>query len=272
MLGNIHKMKGVLADPVEYYFILNDQKIPLNQYLEKKITLEFTGEIHCIQCGRKTNKSFQQGYCFPCMRRLQECEFCIIHPERCHVEQGTCPQDDWAHRQCYQQHIVYLANASGLKVGITRHNHVPTRWIDQGARQALPIYQVANRYQAGKIEVAFKQYVSDRTNWRAMLKQDAELIDLEKQRRRLIDEAKDGIEQALSGFKEEGYAAIDKADSVEINYPIVQYPDKISSLSLDKTPVVAGVLLGIKGQYLILDTGVINVRKFSGYQVKLNLG
>ncbi len=260
-------MKGTLDSPIQYHLRLGEHEIHLNPLLGKPIRLSFTGQMHCIQCGRKINKTFQQGYCFPCLRRLQECDLCVIYPERCHVEEGTCPQDDWAHAQCYQEHIIYLANTSGLKVGITRHTQVPTRWIDQGARQALPIFQAANRYQSGLIEVALKQYVSDRTNWRVMLKQEANLIDLYKERDRLLAQAHNEIESVISGFKPGDICPIDPSEIVELSYPITQYPEKITSLSFDKTPDISGVLLGIKGQYLILDAGVINIRKFGGYEV-----
>ena len=52
-------------------------------------------------------------------------------------------------------------------------------------------------------------------------------------------------------------------------YPVEQYPEKVKSHNLDKTPVIRGKLQGIKGQYLILDTGVINIRKYSGYELRI---
>ena len=119
--------------PVSYYLSLAEEQIPLNQFIGKKIQLNYLGKIYCIQCGRETKKSFQQGFCFPCYRRLLECNLCIIHPEKCGYYQGTCQPGDWAHAHCIQPHVVYLANTSGLKVGITRETQVPTRWIDQGA-------------------------------------------------------------------------------------------------------------------------------------------
>lgn len=270
IIGNIQKMRGVLVasdtashnftnPTVTYHFIIGNHKIPLNPFLGNTLNLHFTGKIHCIQCQRETKKSFQQGYCFPCLQRLHECNLCIIHPEKCKVEEGRCSTDDWAHQQCHQQHIVYLANSSGLKVGITRANNATTRWIDQGARQGLVIYQVANRYQAGKIEVAFKKYVSDRTNWRNLLKQDSNTIDLIAERDRLMNLAQTDVQPQSN--------LISESKPYEINYPILEYPKKIQSLSFDNDPKVSGTLLGIKGQYLILDTGVINIRKFGGYEI-----
>jgi len=269
--GNLRKMKTILASPVEYYFRIGEQEIFLNDLLGKNISLAFTGVINCIQCGRKTNKSFQQGYCYPCMQRLNECNNCAIFPERCKVEEGGCPEDDWAHAHCHAKQIVYLANSSGLKVGITRESHVPMRWIDQGAIQAIPIFKANNRYQCGLMEVAIKQNVSDRTNWRAMLKNDVNKLDLLQERDRLLLEANLAVQSVLDKTAG-GVVAIEQADVVDIEYPVLQYPQKITSLSLDKTPEISAVLQGIKGQYLILDAGVLNIRKFGGYEVGCSFG
>lgn len=266
--GTLIKMPVTMANPVRYQLVIGKKDFLLNDLLGKKIMLRYTGQIFCIQCGRHINKSFQQGYCFPCLRRLQECDLCILHPERCHVAQGTCPKDDWAHVQCYQQHIVYLANSSALKVGITRYTHVPTRWVDQGATQALPIFNVANRYQAGIMEVALKKFVADKTDWRRMLKQDAAPIDLFQLRDELFVNAEKEIAQVIATFQTSDITPIVDATPLEITYPVLEYPEKVLSLSFDKTPEISGILQGIKGQYLILDTGVLNVRKFAGYDVE----
>lgn len=268
IVGTLRKMKTVLKTPVEYQFIIGDHDIPLNKQLQKKISLSYTGNIYCIHCGRKTSKSFQQGYCYPCMQRLNECGNCAIFPERCKVEEGTCPQDDWAHAQCHSRQIIYLANASGLKVGITRDSHIPTRWIDQGAIQAVPIFDAENRYRSGLIEVALKAFVSDRTNWRAMLKNDVVALDMLAERDQLLKQA-DASLKTLLADSDNKLIPITNAQPIVIEYPVNEYPSKVTSLSLDKQPDIDGVLLGIKGQYLILDTGVLNIRKFGGYEVGL---
>ena len=266
LTGNLRKMKSKLTSPVEYQLIVGDQAVSLNELLGKTIGFSYTGVINCIQCGRKTNKSFQQGFCFPCMQRLNECGNCAIFPERCQVETGTCPEDDWAHSHCHAKQIVYLANSSGLKVGITRETHVPTRWIDQGAIQAIPVFEASNRYRCGMMEVALKQYVSDRTNWRAMLKNTVEKLDLIKERDQLFQEAKKSVEKVIKESNG-GIVSIENVAPIEIEYHVLEYPEKIVSLSLDKTPEISGVLKGIKGQYLIFDIGVLNVRKFGGYEI-----
>ena len=146
--GALRKMATELDQPVTYTMVLGDTRVPLNALLGQSIALEFLGQINCIHCDRVTSKSFNQGYCYPCFRRLAQCDSCIMSPEKCHYEQGTCREPDWGLANCMIDHIVYLANTSGLKVGITRHSQVPTRWMDQGATQALPIFRVASRFQS----------------------------------------------------------------------------------------------------------------------------
>ncbi len=269
--GHIRKMKTVLEDVVQYHLPLGDQRISLNQHLGQKITLTHTGNIHCINCGRKTNQSFSQGYCFPCMRSLARCDSCIIKPELCHYHEGTCREPQWGEENCMQTHIVYLANTSGIKVGITRGSQVPTRWMDQGAVAALPIFKVSNRLLSGKVEVLLKQNMSDKTNWRAMLKGHIEPVDLLQFR---DQEMTVWMEQLAPVFKQEGEQAITACEEQQvttINYPVNKYPEKVTSFNFDKTPQVSGLLNGIKGQYLILDGGVINMRKFAGYEIELEI-
>lgn len=253
--------------PAQYFLQLKDNVLPLNELLDTKIKLTHSGNKYCIQCNRKTSKTFQQGYCFPCYRRLQECD-CMLRPEKCRINEGICKPDDWAHAQCFGDHIVYLANASGIKVGITRKPNVPSRWLDQGAIQALPIFETKNRLQAGLVEVVIKQYISDKTNWRAMLKANPESINLFEQR----DIVYDTIEKELKTIQNTHPEQITRIDSkaYDFSYPIIQFPEKIHSLNLDKDHIAEGKLQGMKGQYLFLSGNVINIRKFGGYEVELN--
>ncbi len=267
--GNLRKMRGEATDPVSYQLPLNETLVPLNPFIGQEICLEFTGKINCIHCNRVIKKSYQQGYCYPCMMRLAECDFCIIHPERCHHDKGTCRDDDWAHAVCMKPHVVYIANTSGLKVGITRQSHVPTRWIDQGAIQALPIFQVSNRFQSGVLEVAFKQFVNDKTQWRKMLNSPGEPMDMFAERDALIERAEKILRPAIEQFPEGDIFPLTDATEFTFKYPVNTYPEKVSSLSFDKTPKIQSVLNGIKGQYLIFDSGVINIRKFAGYHINL---
>ena len=268
--GTLRKMRSRLSQPVEYQLRLGKEEISLNPLLEKKISLQYSGLINCTNCGRKTKKSFNSGYCYPCFQRLAECDSCIIHPEKCHFDQGTCRDPAWGERFCLQDHIVYLANSSGLKVGITRGTQVPTRWIDQGATQALAIIRVRTRLQSGEVEVMFKQFVADKTNWRDMLKGQATPLDMHAEAKRLIDKCQSDLKELEDKFGFFAISVLNGVDVVSIDYPVVSYPEKVTSLNFDKAPIVEGTLLGIKGQYLILDSGVINMRRFAGYEVALH--
>ena len=270
--GGARKMVVRLEEPVSYSLPLGDEQYPLNPLLGQTVHLRYEGVINCIHCNRKTNKSFSQGYCYPCFKRLAQCDSCIVSPEKCHFAAGTCREPEWGEQHCMIDHVVYLANTSGLKVGITRGSQVPTRWIDQGATQARPIFRVATRLQSGLVESLFKDHVADKTNWQAMLKGVPEPRDLEEARLELMSAGADGID-ALQ--RDHGPTAIteltDQVDT-QITFPVLEYPEKVKSFNLDKTPLVGGTLLGIKGQYLIFDTGVINIRKYGGYQLSLLAG
>ena len=262
VIGNLEKMRVQHTAPVLYSLPVGDESVALNPLLGKKITLRYTGDINCIHCGRKTNKSFQQGYCYPCMQKLARCDLCILKPELCHFHQGTCREPEWGREHCMIQHIVYLAVSSGLKVGITRHTQIPTRWIDQGAIAAVPIARVVSRYDAGRLEVALKAHFADKTNWRNMLKNTVDAIDLYEEKTRI----RSVLTELLKDYPG---AVLAETPICNFEYPVLQYPSKIKSLSFDKTPQVEGTLLGIKGQYLLLDTGVINIRNHSGYKITL---
>ena len=267
--GIVRKMRSRLGQPVSYSARLSGNEIALNPLIDQQLKLIFSGGIYCIHCNRKTNKSFNQGYCYPCFQKLAQCDSCIIHPERCHLEQGTCREPAWGEKYCMQDHIVYLANSSGLKVGITRATQVPTRWIDQGATQALAIMRVRSRLQSGTLEMAFKQHVADKTNWRDMLKGKAAELDMAGERDRLLAACEEDIKELKDRFGFLAISVLKGIDPVSIDYPVQAYPEKITSLNFDKGQVVSGTLKGIKGQYLIFDSGVINLRRFSGYEVEL---
>jgi hypothetical protein len=202
------------------------------------------------------------------MRSLAECDSCIVKPELCHFAEGTCRDEEWAKSHCMQDHFVYLANSSGVKVGITRHTQVPTRWIDQGATQALPMYRVASRHISGLLEVIIKNHVADKTDWRKMLKGDPEPMDLAVKRDELFVECETEIHRLSDTLPKDSIQQLSDESVTSIDYPVMEYPAKVTSLNFDKTPTVAGVLLGIKGQYLILNCGVINMRKFGGYEIE----
>ncbi len=269
MEGPIEKMVTRLAQPVQYQLPMGDDLVDLNPLIGSELTLSYTGKISCIACGRKTNKSFNQGYCYPCFKRLAACDQCIVRPELCHFHEGTCREPDWGKAQCFGPHVVYLANSSGLKVGITRASQLPTRWIDQGASQALPIFEVTDRRTAGLVEAHMRSFVSDRTDWRKMLKGSPAPVALEDERERLLL----AVREFIDPLNEEADAikvrpAVDHA-VCEITFPVDEYPQKVKTHNFDKAPSVSGRLTGIKGQYLMMGDLVFNVRKFAGYVMEL---
>lgn len=270
--GALRKMRADLSSDgsVNYRMVIGEQEIALNSLIGQQLTLSYSGHIDCQHCGRKTKKSYSQGYCFPCMQKLAQCDMCIMKPETCHYDKGTCREPEWGENHCMISHYVYLANTSGLKVGITRHTQIPTRWIDQGATQALPIFKVSTRLQSGLVEIALAEFIADKTNWRAMLKGNADALDLKA----IAEELKPKIAEKLANLKlTYGADAITELDEsvVDLHFPVSQYLTKISSFNFDKTPDVSGTLIGIKGQYLIFETGVINLRKFTSYHIKLQV-
>jgi hypothetical protein len=268
--GHLAKMHAQLGQQVQYSLPVDDQLLPLNDLLGKAVTLEYLGEIHCIHCGRRSKKSFNQGYCYPCFTKLPQCDSCIMSPEKCHYHQGTCRDPAWGDQYCFTDHFVYLANSSGVKVGITRGSQVPTRWIDQGATQALPIFRVQSRYQAGLIEDCLRAHIADRTHWQKMLKGNAEPVDLAELRDQLFALSEADLSLLEQEFGLQALQRLYTESTVEISFPVLQFPEKVKSFNLDKQPLIEGLLQGIKGQYLIFDTGVINIRKFTGYHVQFS--
>jgi len=274
MQGQLRKMPARLepagANPVQYELPLGDQLVALNPLLGKPIKLRYTGNMFCLHCNRSIKKSFNQGYCYPCFTSLAQCDMCIMKPETCHHAAGTCREPSWGEEFCFQPHIVYLANSSGIKVGITRQTQIPTRWIDQGAVQALPIFKVQSRYISGLIEIAIAKHVSDKTSWQQMLKSKAAPIDLLAKRDELVAVCKAELAEIVQRFGSQAIEFLTDEPVVDIDFPVDNYPVKVKSFNFDKNAEVSGVLHGIKGQYLLLDSGVINIRKFAGYEVEFS--
>ena len=262
LAGPIKMMKTTLVDGRATYSLpIGREVVEMNSLIGKPIKLTFIGDISCSNCGNRTSKSFSQGYCFPCARSLARCDMCIMKPETCHYHLGTCREPEWGLSNCFSPHIVYLANSSGPKVGITRASNMPDRWIDQGAISALPILKVNSRIDSGQIESALKPFIADKTNWRKMLKNEVEPTDLLEIKNGLLEKIPELINHLEAKQLDD--------EMLNINYPVLKYPTKIVSLNFDKTPSISGVLDGIKGQYLLLDSGVLNMRKFSSYHIEL---
>jgi hypothetical protein len=258
--GNIRKMGSSPGEVIQYQLPLGNQKVEMNPLIGHHIQLAYLGKINCIRCGRETTRSFAQGYCYPCFTTAPETEECVLRPELCRAHEGEARDIEYARNHCLIEHVVYLSLTSGLKVGVTRNTQVPTRWIDQGAVQAIELARTPNRFTAGQIEVALKAHMDDKTHWGKMLTgQGPEGIDLVSEKKRVGLLVREELKR---------YLVTDDRVS-HLVYPVAQYPEKVRSLNFDKEPEVSGILAGIKGQYLIFnDNRVLNIRKFGGYLVR----
>ncbi len=258
--GNLRKMQSALDSKVHYQLAMGDDLVDMNGLIGHAVRMSFDGQINCIECGRETKKSFGQGFCYPCFRDSPAASECIIRPELCRAHEGEARDMEWAQAHCLTEQVVYLAKSSAIKVGITRNSQVPTRWIDQGASEAIVFAQAPNRYTAGCIEVAMKSFLTDRTNWQRMLKNEISDADLLEKKEALAREIAPEFRDYITADTE----------VCAITYPVADYPAKVKSLSFDKLPEIEGRLAGIKGQYLIFDDGrVLNIRKHNGYFISL---
>lgn len=265
--GTLAKMRASLLNgEVQYRLPVGDEEVALNAFIGKTLTLTHTGNIFCCSCGKKTKKSYSQGHCFVCMKKLASCDMCIMKPETCHFSEGTCREPQWGEDNCFVDHYVYLSNTSSIKVGITRHTQIPTRWIDQGATQGLPIAKVKNRLISGLVEIELAKLIADKTNWRTLLKGNNEPLALKEAALELLPQVEEAIAKIQAEHGEDSVELLDE-NILDITFPVNEFPTKIVSHNFDKNPEVTGVLNGIKGQYLLFDTGVINIRKFGSYEI-----
>ncbi|MCY1720811.1 DUF2797 domain-containing protein [Prolixibacteraceae bacterium Z1-6] len=261
--GNILKMKAELATPVKYTLPIGENQIDMNALVGQEIKMNFTGQINCISCGKRTKTSFNQGFCYNCLQTAPEASESVIRPELSKTHFGIARDLEWGQKHDLIDHFVYLAVSSEVKVGVTRFHQIPTRWIDQGASFAIKLAKTPNRHIAGVIEVFLKNYFTDKTNWRAMLKDEVRQdIDLLQEKQKVID---------LLPSELQKYVDIEN-EVTDIKYPVEQFPTKIKSIGFDKLPEIEGRLLGIKGQYLLLDDDrVLNIRKHNGYFLRVEI-
>ena len=259
--GVLTKMQTEIGEPIQYYLVFETDFINVNQLLDKKIKISFV-RYQCLGSG-ENKKIYRQGYCYEEFYKQPATGDWVMRPELSKAHLGIEDRDlEYEKKVQLQPHIVYLANSSNVKVGVTRKTQVPTRWIDQGAHEAIEIVEVPNRYLAGITEVALKEHVADKTNWRSMLKNDIKDENLVFHREQLKDFIPDEVKEYF----------IDNGKETELHFPVLQYPEKVKSLNLEKTPEYSGVLKGIKGQYLIFeDNTVFNVRNHEGYVVELTV-
>ena len=260
--GVLKKMQTEIGNPIQYYLVFETSFLNLNQLLEKNITINFAG-YQCLNCGKK-KKIFRQGFCYDCFYSSPAVGSWIMKPELSTAHLGIADRDlAYEEKVQLQPHVVYLAISSEVKVGVTRNTQIPYRWIDQGAEVAISVVEVPNRYLAGITEVALKSHFSDKTNWRKMLTNDIITTDLWNEKIKVENLLPDEVRP---------YFDIDSSKIVKLNYPVLYYPKKINSLSLEKTPHFEGKLIGIKGQYLIFEDGtVFNVRSSEGIVVTIEV-
>jgi hypothetical protein len=257
--GVLKKMITEIGSPIRYYLNLESDFLEMNQLLDQTVKINFLG-TQCLSC-HDSKPIFRQGFCKNCFFENPSAGDWIMRPELSKAHLGEEDRDlEYEKKVQLQPHSVYLALSSHLKVGVTRKTQIPTRWIDQGAHQAVGILEVPNRYLAGVAEISLKEHFSDKTNWRKMLQNDYEEI--------LWTTA---INQAIDALPKDLKPHIIRDQLVtELQFPVLQYPEKVKSLNLEKENSYTGVLKGIKGQYLIFeDQTVYNIRSNEGTVVEM---
>ncbi len=262
--GNLRKMYAKLEQGnVAYQLHVGDERLDLNFLLGKQLQLYFTGKINCMHCGKVTKKSYAQGYCYQCFSTLPQTDEGVLHPEKDLSYLGISRDMEWAEKNSLIPHFVYLSLTDKVKVGVTRHTQVPTRWIDQGASQAIILAETPNRHIAGVIEVYLKQHFADKTNWKQMLTQiQLPMVDLVAEKERAISVLHPELQQYVS----------ENNEITHLQYPIQKVPTALKSIKLETEKTIKKALKGIKGQYLLFDDDIaLNIRNHGGYEVEVEL-
>lgn len=257
--GVLKKMITELGTPIRYFLNLENDFVALNQFLDQKVRLDFAG-TQCLYC-HTYKPIFRQGFCQSCFFEIPSTGDWVMRPELSKAHLGEEDRDlEYEKKVQLQPHWVYLALSSHLKVGVTRKSQIPTRWIDQGAHQALGLLEVPNRFLAGIAEVSLKDHFSDKTNWRKMLQNDYQEVHWQD----AINLAIENLPEDLKSYLIKDYRF------TELQFPVLQYPEKVKSLNLEKEKSYSGVLKGIKGQYLLFeDQTVYNIRSNEGTLVEI---
>ena len=257
--GSIASYKLPLVNVLDY-----TESIPLNEWVGKEICIEFTSNIHCIATGKKIKKTYGEGLSYDAFLSSPLSSPSIVNPELSRIHEGIALRDfEWEQKHHNQPHFVYLSRTSDIKVGVTRSTNLYSRWIDQGATEGIRLAETPYRQLAGSIEVMLKEFLADKTAWQAMLKGEcSDMSSLLEKKNRLLDELPEEVHPFIA----------DNDQVIAITYPILQHPTKPKSIKLDTTPKVEGVLMGIKGQYLLLDNDrVFNVRSHAAYEVHVSI-
>ena len=253
--GNIRKMRTELSDEVQYTLPLYEvieplEMVSMNQFIGQEISLQFENEINCVVTGKRIKKAYGDGMSYDAFMSSPMASPSIIRPELSRIHEGIALRDkEWEEKHHLTPHLVYLSLTSEVKVGVTRETNIPYRWIDQGAVEAIILAEVPYRQLAGAIEVALKEYRSDKTNWRKMLKNEYEPTNLLDHKDELIAYLDEDLQQFIS----------DNDEITKIKYPVMSYPIKVTSMKLDKIPLIEKKLKGIKGQYLIFSDDTVSI-------------
>ena len=257
--GNLSKLSSKWSEPIQYTMELNEHVVSLNEMIGKKLEIKFSGRINCVVCGNQTKKSFNHGFCYNCFQMAPQADESVFNPELSKAQFGVSRDMEWSEKNDLIDHILYLSLTNDLKVGVTRHHQIPTRWIDQGADAAIAVAKTPNRHIAGVMEKYLKQFYKDKTDWRKMLKNEKEgEYNLVEEKKSLMDKLPMELKRYI----------LPENEVRNFVYPVTGFPTKVTSVNLLKTPELEGELKGIKGQYLYLDQNrVFNVRNHSGYYV-----
>ncbi|MCY0877090.1 MAG: DUF2797 domain-containing protein [Firmicutes bacterium] len=261
--GFMRELDHSAANPVQYTIRLGDDEAAVNEWIGHTVTVTFLNEKRCIVCNRKVNKLYQGGYCFPCVTSLAQTDLCIVKPHECHFHLGTCRDATFGETHCMIPHYVYLSVSSQAKVGLTRKGRQLRRWVDQGATSAVLLAQVPTRKDAGELEMEIARTMPDKTDWRKLVQGVSAKVDLM--------EMAETVREALSERWHPFWLSERELHTFE--YPVLaDRTPKAKSFSLDKTPVVSGVLIGVRGQYLLFDDGVLQMRKHAGLLCEVKVG
>lgn len=264
--GNLRMMDNELQSEVQYHLPLFDileekYVIPMNELIGKPMSISYLNEIHCVVTGKKIRKTYGDGMSFDAFMSSPSASPSIIRPELSRIHEGIALRDfEWEMKHHMTPHTVYLAQTAGVKVGVTRDTNIPYRWMDQGAVKAIRLAQTPYRQAAGLIEVALKEYISDKTSWQRMIKGEIEDVDMINLKKQMMEHVPPNLKQYITLHD----------PLVEIKYPMLANPQTVNNVKLDKTSLIEKKLMGIKGQYLIFEDGsVLNVRSHSGYRVSI---
>ena len=267
--GVLQKMRVAASSPVAYALVdarpgAEGDAQPLNPLIGRRLDLRFEGVYVCTACGRSPERVYDNGYCEDCVKTRADADICMMRPERCHFgdPDNPCRDESFGLERCFQPHYLYASLTSDVKVGITRRANLPTRWIDQGAAAAVTLALLPSRKAVGEVEHALAETFKDRTHWMNMLRGSPDPAQL--------DDTVAQIDARLIELGAPGVLPPEARLRMSFTYPLETRPGRLKTVQLWRTPRIESTLLGIKGQYLIFEDCVLNVRRHSGFHIELH--